>query len=273
MLVHQCAVLMCSSAERHMCACTPGTGAMQLSPRCLPPGSHASHAKLGAPRDGCLSGDERSRARRERRAGAAGPGQPALGQWSLQYTLPDNLSCKASPCTLKPGCLFGDGRLRGRHRAGQALLDLDNLHLALSRPGPDPPWPRPALAPTRAGAAGPGQPAPGRPGRRARAGGALRAGGAAADRLLPGHRRRARRPGVRPYPTLQLPRTARGSALTFLRRGPLSGVSLSLVDLRAGTRWQHLRRHHVAAARRCHPRRSGGAPRLLYGRAYHDPKT
>ena len=234
MLVHQCAVLMCSSAERHMCACTPGTGAMQLSPRCLPPGSHASHAKLGAPRDGCLSGDERSRARRERRAGAAGPGQPALGQWSLQYTLPDNLSCKASPCTLKPGCLFGDGRLRGRHRAGQALLDLDNLHLALSRPGPDPPWPRPALAPTRAGAAGPGQPAPGRPGRRARAGGALRAGGAAADRLLPGHRRRARRPGVRPYPTLQLPRTARGSALAFLRRGPLSGVSLSLVDLRAG---------------------------------------
>ena len=43
--------------------------------------------------------------------------------------------------------MFGDGRLRGRHRAGQALLDLDNLHLALSRPGPDPPWPRPAQAP------------------------------------------------------------------------------------------------------------------------------
>ena len=37
--------------------------------------------------------------------------------------------------------------MRGRHRAGQALLDLDNLHLALSRPGPDPPWPRPAQAP------------------------------------------------------------------------------------------------------------------------------
>jgi hypothetical protein len=136
---------------------------------CLPPGSHASHAKLGAPRDGRLSGDERARVRR--RAAQAPLGLDNLHQadspYPVPYLIPHHIpypvpyALAACPETKRLQ------RLRGRRGR-------------------------------RAGAAGPGQPAPGRPGRRARAGGALRAGGAPADRLLPGHRRRPRRPGARP---------------------------------------------------------------------------